>query len=105
MKTIFQSSKVQLFLVFFLACLLSTSALAQTAKISGQVVDQNNEAVIGATVQAIGTKTGTVTDLNGHFSLEVKSGMRLHVSYVGFRSIDVVSTTFVTGKGNLTGNT
>jgi TonB-linked SusC/RagA family outer membrane protein len=91
MKTIIQSSKVQLFLVFFLACLLSTSALAQTAKISGQVVDQNNEAVIGATVQAIGAKTGTVTDLNGHFSLEVKPGIRLHVSYVGFRSTDVVA--------------
>ncbi len=91
MKTIIQSSKAKLFLVFFLACLFSTSAVAQTEKISGQVVDQSNAAVIGATVQAIGSKAGTVTDLNGHFSIDVKSGTRLHITYVGFHSADVAA--------------
>jgi outer membrane receptor protein involved in Fe transport len=91
MKTIIQSSKAKLFLVFFLACLFSTSVVAQTEKISGQVVDQSNAAVIGATVQAIGSKTGTVTDLNGHFSIDVKSGTRLHITYVGFRPADVAA--------------
>ncbi|MCI1246212.1 MAG: TonB-dependent receptor [Prevotella sp.] len=91
MQIIIQLSKAKLFLVFFLVCLFPISVFSQTVKISGQVVDQNNVAVIGATVQAIGSKTGTVTDLNGHFSLEVKPGIKLHVSYIGFQAVDVIA--------------
>jgi TonB-linked outer membrane protein, SusC/RagA family/TonB-dependent outer membrane receptor, SusC/RagA subfamily, signature region len=58
-------------------------ALAQTP-VKGVVVSaEDNEPVIGATVKVAGSQTGTVTDMNGEFSLNVAPGARLEVSYVG----------------------
>lgn len=65
---------------------------AQSArkKISGVVRDVNGEAVIGASVKIGGTSVGTVTDVNGEFSLDVpKEAQSLQVSYIGMRSMEV----------------
>ena len=54
------------------------------AKINGTVVSQDDgEAVIGASVMVQGTTTGTVTDIDGHFTIDVPAGKKLVVSYIG----------------------
>lgn len=53
-------------------------------KISGKVVSQDDgEPIIGASVMVQGTKMGTVTDVNGNFTLDVPAGKKLVVSYIG----------------------
>jgi TonB-linked SusC/RagA family outer membrane protein len=59
------------------------TALAQQ-RISGTVVDVNDEPIIGVNVVEKGTTNGTVTDVGGNFSLSVKENATLHVSYIGF---------------------
>lgn len=63
--------------------LLSLGAFAQVRTISGTVVD-NIGPVIGASVMEDGTTNGTITDLDGNFTLTVKSGATLSVSSVGY---------------------
>ena len=66
-------------------------ALAQT-KVTGTVVSQEDgEPVIGASVFVQGTKTGTVTDVDGKFTLEVPTNKRLVISYVGMESQTVLA--------------
>ncbi len=61
-------------------------ALAQT-QVNGTVTSKDNgEPVIGASVMIEGTKTGTVTDIDGNFSLNVPAGGKLVVSYLGMKS-------------------
>ena len=68
-------------LVGILIC--SGAALAQKT-VTGTVVSQEDgDPIVGAAVRVEGTNTGTVTDANGNFSLEVKSGQKLRVSYLG----------------------
>ncbi|GBU08142.1 SusC/RagA family TonB-linked outer membrane protein [Bacteroidales bacterium] len=54
------------------------------AKITGLISDDNGEPVIGASVVVKGTKNGTVTDIDGRFSIEAPSDSRLIISYVGY---------------------
>lgn len=53
-------------------------------KITGTVVDVAGIPVIGANVIVKGTTNGTVTDINGKFSLNVEKGDILEVSYIGY---------------------
>ena len=66
----------------------------QQESITGTVVDQSGEAVIGASVLVVGAKTatGTVTDFDGNFTLKVKPGTQLKISYVGFKDALVKAT-------------
>ena len=53
--------------------------------IKGTVVDETGEPVIGATILVVGGSTqGTVADMDGNFSIKVKSGAKLKISYIGF---------------------
>ena len=67
-------------------CLISMSALASKT-VTGRVVSaSDNEPLIGASVQAIGSNQGTGTDVNGEFSLTVNDNVKqLRVSYVGYQ--------------------
>ena len=60
---------------------------AQT--VTGNVVDETGEAVIGATVMEKGTKNATVTDFDGNFTIKLESGNVLTISYIGMQSQDV----------------
>ena len=74
-----------------LACLFLFvgMAIAQT-KVTGTVVSQENgEPVIGAAVKILGTNQGTVTDVNGKFTISVPAGKKLRVSFVGLETVDV----------------
>ena len=48
-----------------------TTVMAQNTKVTGQVLDENGEPVIGASVVVKGTTIGTVTDFDGNFTLDV----------------------------------
>ncbi len=58
--------------------------------ITGKVTDQNGEPLPGATVLEKGTTNGTITDFEGNFSLSVNDGATLLVSFIGFRSTELV---------------
>ena len=60
-------------------------ALAQTT-ISGTVLEEDGEPLIGATVMVQGTKQGTQTDTNGRFSISVPAGKKIVISYIGLVS-------------------
>ena len=62
----------------------TTSINQQKRIITGTVVDPNGEAVIGANVVVKGTTNGTITDMDGKFSLDVPEGAMLLVSYIGY---------------------
>ena len=77
------------FLMALLCVLLSaTTALAQN-NVTGTVVDETGEPVIGASVMVKGTKTGTVTDVDGKFSLNNVQGKTLVISYIGYDNSEV----------------
>jgi TonB-linked SusC/RagA family outer membrane protein len=58
-------------------------------KYSGTVIDEKGEAVIGASIGIKGSKTGTVTDVDGRFSINAPVGSTLLVSYIGFASKEI----------------
>ena len=69
-----------------LGFVLSVSALlAQTnISVSGTVTDVQNEPLVGASVLQAGTTNGTMTDVDGHFTLIVPLGAELEFSSIGF---------------------
>lgn len=92
MKTFLKCSKGRtlrsLLSMLCLALLFPVMAMAQT-KASGVVYDDLGEPVIGASIIEKGTTNGTVTDLDGNFELNVKSGAVLQVSFVGYATQEV----------------
>lgn len=72
-----------------------------TVKVTGTVVDANGEPIIGATVREAGSKQATVTDVNGHFSLSVRSGATLQISSIGYTTKTVSARS---GQVNVTLN-
>ena len=63
--------------------LVSTLTFAQS-KVSGTVKDANGEPLVGVSVMEVGTNNGAVTDINGNYTLNVKPGAKLKLSYIGF---------------------
>lgn len=61
----------------------------KTKKITGLVIDENGEPVIGANVIEKGTTNGTVTDIDGRYSLSVPESSVLTVSYIGYADKEV----------------
>lgn len=68
---------------------LALPALAQKVTVTGTVVDELGEPLIGATVMEKGTSTGTATDLDGNFQLSVNPDGTLVVSYIGYDAVEV----------------
>ena len=77
--------KQKRFILSFLTLLTCTIMYAQQA-ITGNVVDQTGEPVIGATVMEKGASNGTVTDFDGNFTLKVEAGKTLVFSYIGYQT-------------------
>lgn len=70
----------------------STDSFAQvkkTRRISGIVRDSHNEPIAGASVSVLQTTNGTVTDMDGHFTLDVPEGSTLQISFIGYKSQNV----------------
>ena len=67
------------------------SAYAQVPA-NGTVIDAaNGEPIIGASVLEIGTTNGTITDFDGNFSLTVKPGAKLAISYMGYKTQELAA--------------
>ena len=62
----------------------ASPVMAQNQTVTGSVVDENGEPVIGASVMVSGTKTGTVTDVNGTYKINVQKGQKVVISYIGY---------------------
>jgi len=71
---------------FLLVAMLiaSVTAMAQNVSISGKVADANGEPLIGVSILVQGTTTGTMTDIDGNFTLDVPAGAIIEVSSIGF---------------------
>ena len=65
------------------------SVTQQTIKVSGQVVDQDGEPLIGATVKVKGATGGSVTDFDGNFTVDAPANGVLVVSYVGYKDREI----------------
>ena len=61
----------------------------QTIKVSGQVVDQSGEPLIGATIRLKGAQSGVVTDFEGNFEISAPANGTLVVSYVGYKDREI----------------
>lgn len=70
----------------------AAQVVLQTGVVKGQVLDSNGEPVIGATVKTPGSKTGTITDLDGNFTLNAAPGSTLEISYIGYKAKTVKAT-------------
>ena len=82
--------KHRLYMLLVLAVFVLTAMAQGTKKITGTVVDQQGEPLIGATVKTAGGQGGTVTDLDGRFTLTVPTATRqITVSYVGYKPLTV----------------
>lgn len=68
----------------FAASADGVQVVQQSRKVTGTVIDQNGEPIIGANVVEKGTTNGTITDFDGNFALDVKSGAQLEISYIGY---------------------
>jgi TonB-linked SusC/RagA family outer membrane protein len=95
MKNAFYSRPMGLLM---LLCLIPLWAFGQNAVVKGLVKDTNGDGIIGASVLQKGTTNGTVTDLDGNFTLSVPKNSVLQVSFIGYKTAEVP----VEGKSSLT---
>lgn len=76
-----------------IACLFLVSYLSAQRSISGQVLDEYQEPLIGASIIISGTSQGTVTDFDGNFSLDIPDeSTELRISYTGYRELILTLT-------------
>ncbi len=68
---------------------LSSEGTQQTKLVTGIVTDSKGEPIIGASVLVKGTANGTVTDMNGEFSIQTSAGSTLVISYIGYTKKEV----------------
>lgn len=76
-----------------LALLTGAVLSAQPGKVTGKVLDENGEPLMGAGVVIKGTSNGTLTGANGEFSLDVPQGATLTVSFIGYLDGEIVPGT------------
>lgn len=73
---------------------LDASISQQSAKITtqGTIVDAQGEPLIGVSILEVGTTNGTITDIDGKFTLQVASGATLEISYIGYKTQQLAAT-------------
>ena len=70
--------------------------VTQTKTVKGTIIDESGEPLIGVSIVVKGTSTGTITDFNGNFSINLPAGRKeLVISYIGYKE----QTVTVTGNG------
>lgn len=84
-------------LLTFVLIFMTTFVVAQTKNVTGVVIDELGDPLIGVTVSIQGTTMGTITDLDGAFSIQAKSGDVLVVTMIGYadQTVKVGSQTHV----------
>ena len=77
--------------ITLLALVMSISLYAQNL-VKGTVVDETDLPLIGATVLIKGNSGGTITDIDGNYSINAKKGSTIVVSYIGYKTQEVKYT-------------
>ena len=81
------------FLICLTVLMLSALGVMAQQKITGTVVSASDgEPLVGATVRVVGANSGTITDIDGHFTLNVKPSAKLNISYIGFQTTEVAAS-------------
>lgn len=88
-RRLFPSQVARWMLLMLFLAGTSVVALAQQTTVKGTVLDPAGEPVIGANIKVKGTSNGTITDLDGNFTLNVSSKAILVVSYIGYQTMEV----------------
>ncbi len=83
--------------VILLFCSLPIEAFGQTSTLKGTVKDASGSPLIGVNVVEKGTTNGTITDIDGGFSINVKPNATITVTYIGYADQEIVWS----GKGEL----
>lgn len=78
--------------VLIALCLFPVVAYAQSISVSGTVVDELGEPILGANIIQKGTTNGVLTDIDGNFSLKAPNGATLVVSYIGYETVEAKVT-------------
>ena len=81
-------------ILFLILMLSSVSIQAQNLIVKGVVSDES-DVLPGVSIFVEGTSKGTISDINGKYSIEVKKGSKLVFSYVGYRTEELVANTSV----------
>ena len=76
---------------FVFSEVLEEHAIAQTGTVKGQVVDENGEPIIGASVLLKGGSNGVITNIDGNFVLNGVSKGVLVISYIGYKTQEVIN--------------
>ncbi len=74
--------------ITLLALIMSITLYAQNM-VKGTVIDETDIPLIGATVMVKGNTGGTITDIDGNFTISAKKGAIITVSYIGYRTQEV----------------
>ncbi|MFZ1789101.1 MAG: SusC/RagA family TonB-linked outer membrane protein [Saprospiraceae bacterium] len=78
-------------LLLMVFVLLSSFTVVNSQTVSGVVTDsKTGDPIIGANILIKGTSTGTITDLDGGYSIDAQEGQTLVISYIGFNNQEVV---------------
>ena len=79
--------KLCLLMLLLISCHLNI--LAQGKIITGVILDKTGETVIGASVLVKGTTNGTITGVDGDYSLKAPVGSVLEISFIGYKTVTV----------------
>ncbi|MBB3188210.1 SusC/RagA family TonB-linked outer membrane protein [Microbacter margulisiae] len=90
MMRILQQQWIRVGIAVLLSFFVIANGYAQTRTVKGKVVDVKNQPIIGASVKIVGTSTGTITDVNGLYSLSATSKDKLQFSFMGYTSKEEV---------------
>ena len=85
---------LNMFRTFSIALMLMVGTIAAFAQVTvqGTVIDQaNGEPIIGASILEMGTTNGTITDFDGNFTINVQSGAKLSISYMGYKTQELAA--------------
>jgi len=82
-----ENSFLRIFVIIFFCVCFADLGYAQSAKtITGKITEANGDPIVGASVNINGSNAGTVTDVNGNFTLQAPEKALLDISYLGFKS-------------------
>jgi TonB-linked SusC/RagA family outer membrane protein len=88
----FQRFKIDAMLrksILFLFLLMTGAGLIAQQQVTGLVTDSSNEPIPGASILEKGTMNGTITEVNGRYTIEVNEGATLVFSFIGFESLEI----------------
>lgn len=84
--------------MFLVLLFVTAQTFAQQRIVTGKIVDEHGESIIGANIMEKGTSNGVISDIEGNFSIKVASDATLVISYIGYAQQEVA----VKGKSKLT---